>query len=110
MLAWDGERYIYHTPGAYVEQAWDQGQDQKRELMRYDVIHDEWTQMENAPYNRWGGWDDAGGIVIIDGVLYGMKGGSDVAWAEDEYLSGGGDIPSDKLWKFTILKPPDSSG
>ncbi len=102
MLAWDGKNYIYHTPGAYVEQSWDQGQDQKRELMRYNVSKNEWTQMENAPYNRWGGWDDAGGIVVIDGVIYGMKGGSDVAWAENEEISGGGDIPSDKLWKFTI--------
>ncbi len=102
MLAWDGSNYIYHTPGAYVEQLWDRGQDQKRELMRYDISLDSWTEMEKTPYNRWGGWDDAGGIVLIGDQLYGMKGGSDVAWAEDEFVSGGGDIPSDKLWRFTI--------
>ncbi len=102
MLAWDGGNYIYHTPGAYVEQSWDRGQDQKRELMRYDISQNHWVEMEKAPYNRWGGWDDAGGIVIIENNIYGMKGGSDVAWAEDDYVSGGGDIPSDKLWRFTI--------
>lgn len=102
MLAWDGGAYLYHTPGAYVEQLWDTGKDQKRELMRYSIHDDEWAEMEKAPYNRWGGWDDAGGIVYVDGTLYGMKGGSDVAWAEDEYVSGGGDIPSDKLWKCEL--------
>jgi len=118
MLAWDGGNYIYHTPGAYVEQLWDKGQDQKRELMRFSINENLWTEMEKAPYNRWGGWDDAGGIVRVGSVLYGMKGGSDVAWAEDEFVSGGGDIPSDKLWRFDIpeethnlvMTAPDGEG
>ncbi len=118
MLAWDGGNYIYHTPGAYVEQTWDRGKDQKREMMRYSISGNIWTEMEKTPYNRWGGWDDAGGIVFIEGMIFGMKGGSDVAWAEDQYLSGGGDIPSDKLWKFSIpestqdivIAEPDGQG
>ena len=118
MLAWDGNDHIYHTPGAYVEQLWDRGQDQKRELMRFSISGNLWTEMEKAPYNRWGGWDDAGGIVRIGDALYGMKGGSDVAWAEDGYVSGGGDIPSDKVWMFHIpettrelaMTPPSGEG
>ncbi len=118
MLAWDGGNYIYHTPGAYVEQPWDKGQDQKREFMRYSISGNLWTEMEKTPYNRWGGWDDAGGIVRIGDTIYGMKGGSDVAWAEDEFVSGGGDIPSNKLWKFSLMeedhdlsmKIPDGEG
>ena len=102
MLVWDGGNYIYHTPGAYVEQPWDRGRDQKREMMRYSISGDKWTHMEYAPYNRWGGWDDAGGIVRVGDVIYGLKGGSDVAWAEDEFVSGGGDIPSSKFWSFSI--------
>jgi hypothetical protein len=118
MLVWDGANYIYHTPGAYVEQPWDRGQDQKREMMRYSISGNYWTHMEPAPYNRWGGWDDAGGIVRVGDVIYGLKGGSDVAWAEDGFVSGGGDIPSNKFWSFTLhantsmveLLPPLGNG
>ena len=102
MLAWDGGNYIYHTPGAYVEQLWDRGPEQKREIMRYCIAGNAWSEMEKAPYNRWGGWDDAGGIVRVGNTLYGLKGGSDVAWAGDGTISGGGDIPSDKFWKFSL--------
>jgi|GEM_PF-2718446 len=101
-LVWDGQDHIYHTPGAYVEQPWDFGTDQKRELMRYSISQNQWEEMEKAPYHRWGGWDDAGGLVLIGDAIYGMKGGDDVAWAEDNYLSGGGDIPSNLLWKFRL--------
>lgn len=102
MLVWDGSNYIYHTPGAYEENQWDKGLSQKRKMMRYSIEGDFWTHMEDAPYNRWGGWDDAGGIVRVGDVIYGLKGGSDVYWAGNGNLSGGGGSPSDKFWSFTL--------
>ncbi len=118
MLAWDGDNYIYHTPGAYAEQSWDKGLSQKRKMMRYSIEGDYWSHMEAAPYNVWGGWDDGGGIVMAGGHIYGLKGGSDVYWAENGNLSGGGGSPSNKFWKFTphsntsdlIIEPSEGNG
>ncbi|MFN3554760.1 MAG: InlB B-repeat-containing protein [Bacteroidales bacterium] len=102
MLVWDGQDHLYHSPGAWAEQSWDQAHTQKRQFMRYSISKNLWEEMEKTPYNRWGGWDDAGGMVIIDNIIYAMKGGDDVAWAENQQVSGGGDIPSNQLWKYTL--------
>ncbi len=102
MLVWDGGNFIYHAPGAYQEQPWDKGMSQKRQFMRYSISRNAWTEMEKAPYNQWGGWDDAGGMARIENEIFAMKGGSDVAWAEDGSVSGGGSIPSNDFWKYTI--------
>jgi hypothetical protein len=101
-LVWDGGEYIYHSPGAYQEQSWDFGHSQKRELMRYHITTDTWEEMEKAPYNHWGGWDDGGGMVRVGNTIYAMKGGDDIAWAEGELPASGGEIPSNKLWVYYI--------
>ncbi|TVQ16516.1 MAG: T9SS C-terminal target domain-containing protein [Bacteroidetes bacterium] len=99
-LVWDGHEYIYHSPGAYQEQSWDTGHSQKRELMRYHILTNTWESMERAPYNRWGGWDDGGGMAFAGNAIYVMKGGDDIAWAEGEAPASGGDIPNNMLWKY----------
>ncbi len=101
-LAWDGNEYIYHSPGAYQEQSWDYGLSQKRELMRYHIPTDSWEAMEKAPYNRWGGWDDGGGMVLIGNTLYAMKGGDDIAWAEGEQPASGGEVANNQFWSYKI--------
>lgn len=102
MLVWDGNDHIYHSPGAWEESSWDQGESQKREFMQYSISSNSWVQMEKTPYHRWGGWDDAGGMVLIGDYIYAMKGGDDVAWAEDGSVSGGGDIPNHMLWRYSL--------
>lgn len=101
-LVYDGNNYIFHTPGAWAEQTWDKANTQKRQFLRYSISTNQWEEMEKTPYNRWGGWDDAGGMVIVGNTIYAMKGGDDVAWAEDYFVSGGGDISSNQFWKYTI--------
>jgi hypothetical protein len=103
MLVWDGSSYIYHVPGAYQEQSWDKGLSQKRKMMRYSIRHNSWTYMENTPYNRWGGWDDGGGMVRIENTIFGLKGGCDVAWAGDTTKYSGGSIASNDFWSFSLI-------
>ena len=102
MLAWDGGRYLFHIPGAWEEQPWDRNVDQKREFMRYDLATDIWSHMEYSPYNRWGGWDDGGGMVRVGQSIYALKGGSDVSWAIGDNIAGGGSVPSNKFWSLSI--------
>ncbi|MEE4176658.1 MAG: hypothetical protein V2I46_04035 [Bacteroides sp.] len=102
MLAWDGERYLYHIPGAWEEDPWDRNVDQKREFMRYDLVTDAWSHMEYSPYNRWGGWDDGGGMVRVEQSIFALKGGSDVSWAIGDNIAGGGSVPSNQFWRFAI--------
>lgn len=70
--------------------------------MRYSINTNTWEQMENTPYNPWGGWDDAGGLTIVGNHIYGLKGGCDIRWAADGSIAGGGSVASAEFWRYTI--------
>lgn len=87
-LIWDGGDYIYHSPGAFEEFNSDLGENQERKFMRYSISGDSWSEGDEAPYSEHGGWDDGGGIVRVGNTIYGLKGGDDMTWSENDTTVG----------------------
>ncbi|MBS3815602.1 MAG: PGF-pre-PGF domain-containing protein, partial [Hadesarchaea archaeon] len=101
-LVWNGGNYIYHTPGAYEEVVLDLKENQKRKFMKYSISENEWSEEKQTPYNKYGGWDDGGGIILIENTIYGLKGGDDTAWLENKGPIGGGSVPANNFWSYDL--------
>lgn len=64
-LATDGSRFIYALKGGGAMEFW-----------RYDVIRDEWRQMEDIPYgNAWTRVRTGAALAGANGMCYALKGG-----------------------------------